>query len=69
MAHTMAYTIVNGFEAEEVITRVNERLKEGWELHGSLAVTNVTDTEKGQTYYLYAQAMTKKAAEQWSPAS
>jgi hypothetical protein len=63
----MQYTIVDGFVAEEVSARVNERLKEGWELHGSLAVTSASPTEEGRNY-LYAQAMTKKAPEEWSAA-
>lgn len=64
----MQYTIVDGFAAEEVSTRVNERLKEGWELHGSLAVTSASQTEEGRNHHLYAQAMTKKAPEEWSAA-
>lgn len=62
----MEYTIVKGFEAEEVIALVNERLKEGWELHGSLAISLLGKTEDGQASNLYAQAMTKKTPEHWS---
>jgi hypothetical protein len=64
----MEYTIVDGFKVEEVIATINEHLKEGWDLHGSLAVTGVLNTQEGLTTYLYAQAMTKKAPEQWSAA-
>lgn len=61
----MQYTIVDGFAAEEVSAQVNERLKEGWELHGSLAVSSANQAEEGRNH-LYAQAMTKKAPEEWS---
>jgi hypothetical protein len=44
----MEYTIVEGLAAEEVIAAVNARLKEGWELHGSLAVSADTNTEEGR---------------------
>lgn len=64
----MEYTIVDGFKVEEVIAAVNARLKEGWDLHGSLAVTSAVNTQEGLTSYLYAQALTKKAPEQWSAA-
>ena len=64
----MEYTIVDGFRAEEVIASINERLKEGWELHGSLAVSSVTNGEARETRNLYAQAMIKKAPEHWSAA-
>ena len=64
----MQYTIVDGFAAEEVIARVNERLKEGWELHGNLAVSSDGRAEEGRAGNLYAQAMTKKAPEEWSAA-
>lgn len=62
----MEYTIVDGFKAEDVIATVNERLKEGWELHGSLAVSGVIKGEERETNHLYAQAMIKKAPEHWS---
>jgi hypothetical protein len=64
----MEYTIVDGFKAEEVIAAVNERLKEGWELHGSLAMSSVINTEAREAQNLYAQAMVKKAPEHWSAA-
>lgn len=64
----MEYTIIDGSKVEEVIAAVNERLKEGWDLHGSLAVTCAVNTQEGLTNYLYAQALTKKAPEQWSAA-
>lgn len=64
----MEYTIIDGFKVEEVIAAINERLKEGWDLHGSLAVTCAVNTQEGLTSYLYAQALTKKAPEQWSAA-
>ncbi len=64
----MEYTIVDGFAAEEVVAAVNARLKEGWELHGSLAVSASTAAEEGRAQHLYAQAMTKKAPEEWSTA-
>ena len=64
----MEYTIIDGFKAEEVIASVNERLKEGWELHGSLAVSAGLKTEEGLTNYLYAQSMVKKSPEHWSAA-
>jgi hypothetical protein len=63
----MEYTIVDGFVAEEVIAAVNAHLKEGWELHGSLAVSADIKTEEGRMN-LYAQAMTKKSPEEWSTA-
>jgi hypothetical protein len=63
----MEYTIIDGFVAKEVIAAVNARLKEGWELHGSLAVSANVKTEEGEAH-LYAQAMTKKAPEEWSTA-
>jgi hypothetical protein len=63
----MEYTIIEGFVAAEVIAAVNAHLKEGWELHGSLAVSSQAGTEEGHVH-LYAQAMTKKAAEEWSTA-
>ena len=62
----MEYTIVEGSEAEEVIASVNKLLSEGWELHGSLAVSREVKSEEGQANNLYAQAMTKKTPEQWS---
>jgi hypothetical protein len=62
----MEYTIVDGFKAEDVIATVNERLKEGWELHGSLAVGG--SVNGGETNNLYAQAMIKKSPEHWSAA-
>ena len=64
----MEYIIVEGFEAAEVVASVNERLRDGWELHGSLAISSVAPKEEGQNLNLYAQAMTKKAPEQWSAA-
>jgi Domain of unknown function (DUF1737) len=64
----MEYTIIDGFVAQEVIAAVNARLKEGWELHGSLAVIAQAGTNEGQAANLYAQAMTKKALEEWSTA-
>ena len=64
----MEYTIVEGLAAEEVIAAVNARLKEGWELHGSLAVSADTNKEEGRPRNLYAQAMTKKSPEEWSTA-
>ncbi|HEX8142106.1 MAG TPA: hypothetical protein VF553_05880 [Pyrinomonadaceae bacterium] len=64
----MEYTIVDGFKLEEVIAAINERLKEGWDLHGSLAVTALVNPPEGLNACLYAQAMTKKAPEQWSAA-
>jgi hypothetical protein len=64
----MEYTIVEGSKVAEVIATINEYLKEGWDLHGSLAVTGVVNTKEGSTDYLYAQAMTKKTPEQWSAA-
>jgi hypothetical protein len=62
----MEYTIVEGLTAEEVIALVNERLKEGWELYGSLAVSRVTDMKDVNS--LYSQAMIKKSPEHWSAA-
>ena len=64
----MEYTIVEGFKVEEVIAAVNERLKLGWELYGSLAVSIYGDAKEESSKYLYAQAMIKKAPEQWSTA-
>jgi hypothetical protein len=64
----MEYTIVESSEAEEVIAAVNKRLSEGWELHGSLAVSREIKSEEGRLNNLYAQAMTKKTPEQWSAA-
>jgi hypothetical protein len=65
----MEYTIVEGFEAAEVIALVNKHLKEGWELHGALIVATTARTEEGRSNNcLYAQAMTKKAPEQWADA-
>lgn len=64
----MKYIIVDGFAAEEVSAAVNKLLKEGWELHGSLAVSSSNSTEEGRGSNLYAQALTKKAPEQWSAA-
>jgi hypothetical protein len=64
----MEYTIVDGSKVEEVIAAINERLKQGWDLHGSLAISSVINAAEGLTKYLYAQAMTKKAPEQWSAA-
>jgi hypothetical protein len=64
----MEYTIVEGFKVTEVIAAINGYLKEGWDLHGSLAVTCVVNSKDGATDYLYAQAMTKKMPEQWSAA-
>ena len=65
----MEYTIVEGFEAEEVIATVNKLLSEGWELHGSLAISSgVVNSEEGRVNNMYAQAMTKKTPEQWSAA-
>ncbi|MGB7926339.1 MAG: hypothetical protein WCF57_24070 [Pyrinomonadaceae bacterium] len=64
----MEYTIVEGFKAEEVIELVNERLKEGWELYGSLTVSGVAGHEDRMTNNLYAQAMIKKSPEYWSAA-
>ena len=64
----MEYTIVEGFEAAEVVALVNKHLKEGWELHGSLVVATEARTEEGRANSLYAQAMTKKAPEQWAGA-
>jgi hypothetical protein len=51
----MQYTIVNGSEAEDVIQVVNERLQDGWELHGYLAISATPDNDGD----LYAQAMVK----------
>lgn len=62
----MEYTIIEGFKAEEVIELVNERLKEGWELYGSLAVSGAANTEGSVINRLYAQAMIKKSPEHWS---
>jgi hypothetical protein len=62
----MQYTIVEGFDAQAVIALVNQHLKEGWELHGSLAVSVEARTTEGRPHSLYAQAMTKKAPEQWA---
>ncbi|HEX8494002.1 MAG TPA: DUF1737 domain-containing protein [Pyrinomonadaceae bacterium] len=64
----MEYTIVEGAAAEEVIATVNKLLSEGWELHGSLAISGVANSEEGRVNNLYAQAMTKKTPEQWSAA-
>ncbi len=64
----MEYTIVDGYKAEEVIAAVNEHLKEGWELHGSLAVSACLRPEEGSNTYLYAQSMVKKSPEHWSAA-
>jgi hypothetical protein len=60
----MEYTIIDGFAAEEVVAQVNKHLKEGWELHGSLAVIVSGRIEEGDR--LYAQAMTKKTPEHWT---
>ena len=64
----MEYTIVEGFQVEEVIAAVNERLKLGWELYGNLVVTSITGAKEDSDNLLYAQAMIKKASEQWSTA-
>ena len=64
----MEYTIVEGFKVEEVIAAVNERLKMGWELYGNLVVTSITGAKEDSNALLYAQAMIKKASEQWSTA-
>jgi hypothetical protein len=64
----MEYTIVEGFEVEEVIAAVNERLKVGWELYGNLVVTGIAGAKEDSKTLLYAQAMIKKASEQWSTA-
>ncbi|MBA3767448.1 MAG: DUF1737 domain-containing protein [Acidobacteria bacterium] len=64
----MEYTIVEGFKVEEVIAAVNELLKLGWELYGNPVITGIANTKEDSTRYLYAQAMIKKAAEQWSAA-
>lgn len=64
----MEYTIVEGFEAEAVAAAVNERLKAGWELYGNLVVTHINDAKEDSIIRLYAQAMIKKASEQWSTA-
>ena len=64
----MEYTIVEGYDVEEVIVMVNERLQLGWELYGSPVITIIAGgaQEVDSTRLLYAQAMVKKAAEQWS---
>ena len=62
----MEYTIIEGFKAEEVIAMVNERLKQGWELYGNPVITVIANAKEDSTRYLYAQAMIKKASEQWS---
>jgi hypothetical protein len=49
----MEYTIINGSDSDEVSDSVNEKLKEGWELHGDLKVI-------GGTPNTYAQAMVKQ---------
>jgi hypothetical protein len=65
----MEYTIVEGFEVEGVIAAVNERLKVGWELYGNLVVTSIAGgAREDSNTRLYAQAMIKKASEQWSTA-
>jgi hypothetical protein len=50
----MQYTIVNGSKAADVIQGVNERLKDGWKLHGYLGFPQCR--KDGD---LYAQAMVK----------
>jgi hypothetical protein len=62
----MEYTIVEGYEVEEVIAAVNERLKLGWELYGDMVISSFTDAKESSTRHLYAQAMVKKASEHWS---
>jgi hypothetical protein len=51
----MEYTIISGYQVVEVIEKVNERLKDGWALYGTLAV-GAAPKQDGD---LYAQAMTK----------
>ena len=62
----MEYTIVEGFKAEEVIAAVNELLKAGWELYGNPIITGNAHAKEDSNGLLYAQAMIKKASEQWS---
>ena len=51
----MEYTIISGHQVFDVIKKVNERLKDGWKIYGSLAV-GAAPNQDGD---LYAQAMTK----------
>jgi hypothetical protein len=64
----MEYTIIEGFNLEEVIAAVNERLKLGWELYGNPVITGIANAKEDSIKHLYAQAMIKKASEQWSTA-
>lgn len=49
----MEYTIISGSDSDEVSRGVNEKLTEGWELHGDLKVISGTPNT-------YAQAMVKQ---------
>lgn len=62
----MEYTVIEGFVLEELIAAINDRLKMGWELYGSLVISSFTDAKENSTRHLYAQAMVKKASEHWS---
>ncbi|HEV2765557.1 MAG TPA: DUF1737 domain-containing protein [Pyrinomonadaceae bacterium] len=62
----MEYTIVDDFNVSEVIRRVNEQLKEGWELYGNLAVSGMPGEAQGQARYRYAQALIKRDRQEWT---
>src|ERR1051325_188367 len=49
----MEYAIISGSDSDEVSQNVNEKLKEGWELHGDLKVISGTPNA-------YIQAMVKQ---------
>lgn len=50
----MNYTIVEAYTSDQLVTKVNQMLVEGWNLLGTLKVS------PGSNRTLYTQAMTKE---------
>ena len=64
----MEYTIVEGFEAAQVVENVKKHFEEGWELYGDLAIAGANGEEEGRGRHVYAQAMIRRRKEGWETA-
>jgi len=52
----MEYRIVSGLSAAEASKEVTDLLSQGWQLHGSVAISQLPDG----SHHLFAQAMVKE---------
>ena len=59
----MQYTFIAAFDKSVLISRVNEKIKEGWIPQGGISITRKHVLLGGSVGYFFAQAMIKEESE------